>query len=65
MHINTEEMMRAACIYRDAADKMEKAAERIEEAQRRLSIMLEDGYGSNALKLIELLERLPEPPKEI
>ncbi len=49
--------MKAACIMRDAAERMQGAANRAEEAARRIACLLEDGYGGNGLKLIELLER--------
>ena len=40
-----------------AADRMSQAADRVEAAAQRLANMLEDGYGGNGLRLIELLER--------
>jgi len=46
---------------KESADKAERAAERMEAAAQRMAVMLEDGYGGNALKLIELLERAEQP----
>ena len=42
---------------KESAEKAERAADRMEAAAQRMAVMLEDGYGGNALKLIELLER--------
>lgn len=56
--INTEEMMRSACISRDAADRASQAATTIDEAVRRFAVLLEDGYGGNGLRLIEALENV-------
>lgn len=39
-----------------AAERCERAASTMEEASRRIAALLEDGYGGNGLKLIELLE---------
>jgi hypothetical protein len=54
--IDTETLLKSAIIMRDAANSSNLAADRIEQAVQRLGLMLEDGYGGNALKLIELLE---------
>jgi len=40
----------------EAASKMSNAADRMEEAARRIAYLLEDGYGGNGIKLIQLLE---------
>ena len=40
----------------DAAQRMSSAAERMEAAAKRIAYLLEDGYGGNGLRLIELLE---------
>jgi len=40
----------------DAADKMSQSADRMESAAQRIAALLEDGYGGNGLRLIELLE---------
>jgi RecA/RadA recombinase len=54
--LTDEGMLQAARLNRDSAERMEHAASVIEEAARRIGLMFEDGYGGNALKLIELLE---------
>jgi hypothetical protein len=38
-----------------AAEKIERAAQTMEEATQRIAFLLEDGYGGNGLRLIELL----------
>jgi hypothetical protein len=40
----------------EAATKMDQAADRAEEAARRIACLLEDGYGGNGIRLIEALE---------
>ena len=40
----------------EAAVKMDQAAERMEMSAQRIAFLLEDGYGGNGLRLIELLE---------
>lgn len=40
----------------ESASKMAQAADRIEYAAQRIAVLLEDGYGGNGLRLIELLE---------
>ena len=55
--ISDEGQMKAACIIRDAADSASRAADRMEEASRRIAVLLEDGYGGNGLLLIELLQQ--------
>jgi hypothetical protein len=39
-----------------AADRMAQAAQQCEDNARRIAHMLEDGYGGNGVRLIELLE---------
>jgi len=39
-----------------AAQQADRAADRMEAAAQRIAFLLEDGYGGNGLKLIELLE---------
>lgn len=41
----------------DSAARISSAADRAEAAASRIAYMLEDGYGGNGLKLIELLEQ--------
>ena len=57
--MNDDQMWKVAHCMSEAADKASRAADRMEEAMRRLACMLEDGYGGNALRLIELLEAAP------
>lgn len=47
-----------AAVHRmeSAANTMNNAAGRAEDAAHRLAVMLEDGYGGNGVRLIELLE---------
>lgn len=40
-----------------AADKISRAAQQMEDAANRIAFLLEDGYGGNGLRLIELLEK--------
>ena len=39
-----------------AAQRMSDAAQQMEQAAQRIAYLLEDGYGGNGLRLIELLE---------
>lgn len=59
--MNEEQMWKAAHRMSEAADKAERAADRMEAATQRIAHMLEDGYGGNGLRLIELLEKHNEP----
>ena len=54
--MSDESMWKAVHRMEAAADQMARAAEQAEEAVRRLAHLLEDGYGGNGLRLIELLE---------
>lgn len=54
--MSEEAMWRAVHAMREATDRANSAASRIEDATRTLQILFEDGYGGNALRLIELLE---------
>jgi hypothetical protein len=54
--MNDESMWRAVHRLEATADRMSQAADRAEEAARRIANLLEDGYGGNGLRLIELLE---------
>ena len=54
--MNEETMWRVANKMQAAADRASAAADRIEESARRIAGLLEDGYGGNGLRLIELLE---------
>ena len=57
MIVSDEGQMRAAIIIRDAAAEMTRAADRMESASHRIGLLLEDGYGGNGLRLIELLDQ--------
>jgi len=57
MSLTDEGLARSAGRMQDAAERMERAADRMEQAVQRLAGMVEDGYGGNVPKLIELLER--------
>jgi hypothetical protein len=57
MSLTDEGLARAAHRIEQAADKAAAAAERMEQAAHRIALLLEDGYGGNGLKLIELLEK--------
>ena len=52
-----EALLKAASRIQDAAERMERAANSMEESARRIAFLLEDGYGGNGLRLIELLEK--------
>lgn len=54
-YVNTEEMARAASKAQSAANDMYRAAGTAEEAARSLRCLFEEGYGSPALELLELL----------
>ena len=56
-----ESMHRSANTAVDAADRMTRAAQRMEDAATRIAHLLEDGYGGNGLRLIELLECVQSP----
>jgi hypothetical protein len=40
----------------ESAETARRAAESMSESVQRMSFMFEDGYGGNAIKLIELME---------
>lgn len=54
--MSDESMWKAVHRMEAAVDRLNQAADRAEEAARRLAHLLEDGYGGNGLRLIELLE---------
>lgn len=56
--MNTEEAMRAACMMRDAAEKMAQSATRIEEAVQQFQRLLDPGWGGVAPGLLEELREL-------
>lgn len=55
--MNEEQMWKAAHAMNDAAETAQRSASTIEEAARRIACLLEDGYGGNGIRLIELLEQ--------
>ena len=59
-----DSMWKAVHRVEAAADSVSRAADRMEEAARRIAYLLEDGYGGNGLRLIELLEGAKAPPLE-
>jgi hypothetical protein len=54
--LTDETLWRATHRMEAAASQMERAADRMEQAAQRIAHLLEDGYGGNGLRLIELLE---------
>lgn len=54
--INEEKIEKASYRMEAAAERADRAADRMEAAASRIALMLEDGYGGNGLRLIELLE---------
>jgi len=56
-YIDVEGMHSAARRMENAADSAQRSADRIEQAVNQLKILLDDGYGNNACKLIELLSK--------
>jgi hypothetical protein len=55
--ITDEGQMRAARLMMDAAEKAARAADTMEQAVRRLEVLVEDGYGGNVPKLLEALAK--------
>ena len=62
--MNTEEMIVAAKIMREAANTSHRASDRIEEAVRQLQIVFDAGYGGTAPKLLEELEKSNSTPTQ-
>jgi hypothetical protein len=58
--ISDESQIKAACIMRDAAEQMSRAADQMEFAAHRIGVLFEDGHGGNGLRLIGVLEKLLE-----
>ena len=56
--ITDEGQRYAAQTMSAAGERAQDAANRIEEAARRMAYIFEDGYGGNALRLIEAIEGL-------
>lgn len=61
----SEEAWKAARHLHDAADKATRAADRLEEVGHQLKVLFEDGYGGNALRLIELMESAEPKPDQV
>jgi hypothetical protein len=55
-----DQIWKAVHRMEEAAARSERAAQTMETAAQRIASMLEDGYGGNGLRLIELLERTVE-----
>lgn len=55
--MSDEQMWRVANHMRESAERAERAAQQMENAAQRIAFLLEDGYGGNGLRLIELLEK--------
>jgi hypothetical protein len=56
--INSEDMWRAVHRMEEATQQANQAADRLEEASRKIMFLLEDGYGGNGLRLMLALEKL-------
>jgi len=54
--VNDEDMKQVARQIQEAANKAQEAADRIEVAAFKITMLLENGYGGNGLRLIEALE---------
>lgn len=55
--ISDEYQTKASYRNESAAESMRHSADRIEQTVWELKTLLEDGYGNNCTKLIELLQR--------
>ena len=58
--VSDEGQLRAACIARDAAAEMQRAASEMSQAVMDLKMLLADGYGGNGVMLLEELRKLNE-----
>lgn len=54
--MSEESMWRAVHRIESAAERIGRAGEQAEQAAQRIANLLENGYGGNGLRLIELLE---------
>lgn len=54
--MSTEDTWKAAHYLHEAADKAIRAANNLEDAQRKLTHLFEPGYGSSVFDLLELLQ---------
>jgi hypothetical protein len=62
--MNDESLWKAVNRMETAAENFQRNVDRFEDAVRRLSYMVEDGYGGNVPRLIEALERVDATQKE-
>lgn len=60
--VDTEAMQRAAHAMASATDDACRIAGRIEESTHSLNVLFQDGYDSNALRLLALLQDSPDSP---
>jgi len=58
--IDTEQMMRAACINRDAASDFRQTVGEFTQSVRDLRAMIDPGYGNQFSELLELLRKIPD-----
>lgn len=56
--ISDEGQIKAAVMMRDAAEANQRAAEIMQAAAHRMSLLLDNGYGGNGLLLLEALQKL-------
>jgi hypothetical protein len=61
--LSDEEMRRTANRIENAVEEARKQADRIDDLVWRLEKIFTDGYGSNALRLIDLLSNLSDKEK--
>ena len=61
--MNSEEMMRAACIMREAAETNLRAANMVNDSVNQLQVLIGQGYGNNMDLLIEQLQKLSNVQK--
>lgn len=52
-----EQIWKAVHRMEAAAEKASQSAQMMENAAQRIAFLLEDGYGGNGVRLIELLDR--------
>ena len=62
--MNDETLWKAVHRIEAAAERASAAAQQMETAAHRMGCLLEDGYGGNGLRLIELLDNYHRPPND-
>lgn len=62
--IDESSLWKAVHRMEEAAERTSRDADRIEAAAQRVAYLLEDGYGGNGLRLIELLEAAQQKGEE-